>query len=66
MLSDTYELIACGQRAWETAQELANRNGCPVAIVDRDGWYRIEEDAEAFEALVEAGWGEHAVVQPSC
>lgn len=49
-------------QAVREAKSLSALNGAPVGVLVRDGWYRVEEDAEAFEDLQDEGWQEFAMV----
>ena len=47
------------------AQDLADANGAPVAILSRSGLYRVCELAELYELLVEQEhWQTEAIVDP--
>lgn len=48
-----------------TAQDLADANGAPVAILSRAGHYRVCELAELYELLVDVEhWQTEAIVDP--
>lgn len=46
------------------ARELATRNGSPVAIWKRDGWYGLCEDAPEYDEQDVDGWQLHSFVAP--
>lgn len=49
----------------DTAQALANENGAPVALLSRDGLYRLCDSAPLYEGLITVEhWTAEAVVDP--
>jgi len=61
-----YTMYGSENRAIAEAARLANVNQCPVGVIFRDGWYRVEEDAEAYEILVdEEQWESVTVCDPA-
>jgi len=62
-----YRLLLNRHHALALAQEQANQNGAPVAVVNGYGWYRVVEDAEQYEDMVTVdGYQSVAVVEPVC
>ena len=58
-----YTLIARQDDAINQACYIADTNGSPVAVVLRDGWFRIVEDADEMERLIdEERWEQVAVL----
>jgi hypothetical protein len=55
--------------AWAIAdaQDRANLNGAPVAVLERDGWFRLcEEPPDQMEpSPYDEGWQDHALVEPA-
>lgn len=61
-----YMMFAGQDNAIEYAIEQADRNGAPVAVLTRDRWFRIEEDADEMDRLItDEGWEQVAVLDPT-
>ena len=61
-----YTMHANENRAISEAARMANVNQCPVGVIFRDGWYRVEEDCEAYEDAIDVdGWESVTVCDPS-
>ena len=63
-LRNPYTLTVSRDAAINEAATRSDANGAPVAVVTRDGWFRIVEDAEEYEALCDEGWASVAVLDP--
>jgi len=61
-----YTMHANENRAISEAARMANINGSPVGVLHRGGWYRVEEDAEAYDDAIDVdGWESVTVCDPS-
>ena len=61
-----YTMYVSENRAISEAARLANVNQCPVAVLRRGGWYRVEEDAEAYDDAIDVdGWEPVTVCDPA-
>lgn len=60
-------LFAQESRARAEGQSVANTNETPVAIIVRQGWYAVCEDAEVVEAIeagAARGWRLVGLIEP--
>ena len=61
-----YTMYANENLAIGEAARLAKVNQCPVGVIFRDGWYRVEEDCEAYEDAIDVdGWQPVTVCDPA-
>ena len=61
-----YTMYANENLAISEAARLANVNQCPVGVLHRGGWYRVEEDAEAYNDAIDVdGWESVTVCDPA-
>lgn len=64
-MTNAYTLIADQGHAINAAAYRADINGAPVAVITRDRWFRLVEDADEMDRLIdEERWEQVAVIDP--
>ncbi len=62
-MASTYTLYSSRSAAIAEAESASEANGAPVAVVSRDGWYLVVEDADDYNEMVDGdGYESVAVV----